>query len=267
MTNLSGLSIVTVTYNNVVGLTKTYDSICRQVFDKWSRVEWLVIDGGSTDGSAQFSSSVENISLRLFSESDQGIYDAMNKGIALAKMDWVIFLNAGDEFNEFTVLDQLFQHRVGLEMLYGDSIFEHRDIRYKFNAEILGSRSFLSHNCFCHQSIVYNTKCLRLLCGYNLNYQVSSDFDLTFRYAKRFGAVKVNVVISKCELGGVSSVRRLRSLYDRTHSLLVNGGGFERGSIILIFPFQWSKLLLINLFESWGFMAQYRRFKYRNGTF
>lgn len=93
------LSIITITYNNLVGLRKTADSVLEQTV---SDFEWVIIDGASTDGTKEYLAAmaaklqITNCKLQIISEPDRGIYNAMNKGIRLAQGEYIQILNAGD---------------------------------------------------------------------------------------------------------------------------------------------------------------------------
>ena len=97
------LSIITVNLNNKDGLQKTIDSVLSQTYKDF---EWIVIDGGSTDGSKELIEKFSNNFSYWVSEPDKGIYNAMNKGIKIAKGDYLLFLNSGDElFDEHVLAD------------------------------------------------------------------------------------------------------------------------------------------------------------------
>ena len=109
------LSIVTVTRNNLEGLKKTYDSIANQTTQAF---EWVVIDGDSTDGTPEFVKSVSRQPDIYIHEKDSGIYNAMNKGIKIARGDYLLFMNAGDIFASNNTLQEtqfhtLFYHEKG----------------------------------------------------------------------------------------------------------------------------------------------------------
>ena len=99
-------SIITVVYNDLDNLKKTCRSVSRQTFDDY---EHLIIDGGSDDGTLDFlkSFSASDSHVRFISEKDNGIYDAMNKAIAMAEGDYILFLNAGDRFHERDTLSKI----------------------------------------------------------------------------------------------------------------------------------------------------------------
>lgn len=98
------LSIITINYNNKNGLQKTIDSVISQTFTDF---EWIIIDGGSTDGSKELIEQYnDNISYWV-SEPDKGIYNAMNKGIEVANGEYCLFLNSGDLFCNPDILDKV----------------------------------------------------------------------------------------------------------------------------------------------------------------
>lgn len=110
------LSIVTVNFNNLEGLRKTYESIVCQTFTDY---EWLVIDGGSTDGSREFIEQHQNKFAYWCSEKDKGIYNAMNKGLIRTKGEYINFMNSGDCFVSKETLAAVFCKERKADILYG----------------------------------------------------------------------------------------------------------------------------------------------------
>ena len=94
-------SIITVNYNNLEGLKKTVESVKNQTYQKF---EYIVIDGGSYDGSLEFIKDNESLLDYWVSEPDSGVYQAMNKGIEKATGEYLLFLNSGDHFCNTKVL-------------------------------------------------------------------------------------------------------------------------------------------------------------------
>jgi glycosyltransferase involved in cell wall biosynthesis len=97
------ISIITINYNNLEGLKRTVESVINQT---WQEFEYIVIDGGSTDGSAEF---IKNHSDKIdywVSEPDKGIFNAMNKGVVKATGEYLLFLNSGDYLNDSSILDK-----------------------------------------------------------------------------------------------------------------------------------------------------------------
>jgi putative colanic acid biosynthesis glycosyltransferase len=165
------LSIITVTLNNLSGLTQTAASINAQTDTDF---EWIIIDGGSTDGTLAF---LKPQSALWQSAPDNGIYDAMNKGIAAATAPHTLFLNAGDTFtdeNTLALINQHLKENPKTALLYGDSW---EDQNYKpARPHTAITRGLFTH----HQAIIYSRKALGAM-RYNLDYDIAADYDLTAR--------------------------------------------------------------------------------------
>ena len=111
------LSVITINYNDKDGLLRTAKSVVEQTFKDY---EWLVIDGGSTDGSQEIMGQFSAHIAWGVSEPDGGIYEAMNKGLAKASGDYVQFLNSGDSFIDRDVLERVFADNLLADVNYGD---------------------------------------------------------------------------------------------------------------------------------------------------
>lgn len=109
------LSIITINFNNLEGLKKTMASVLEQT---WTAFEYIVIDGGSTDGSEAYIESQSHHIDYWVSEPDSGIYNAMNKGITKATGEYLLFLNSGDELFSNEVLDQNYKHLSLYDIIY-----------------------------------------------------------------------------------------------------------------------------------------------------
>jgi glycosyltransferase involved in cell wall biosynthesis len=119
------VSIITVCYNEEVDILKTCESVVNQTSCDY---EWIIVDGGSTDDTLVIIEKYRQNVTRLISEPDNGIYDAMNKGIAMAQGEWLIFMNSGDCFYDTGVIERVFgdsEYPSGI--LYGDCVSEQRN--------------------------------------------------------------------------------------------------------------------------------------------
>lgn len=110
------LSIITINYNNKEGLQKTIDSVICQT---WRDFEWIIIDGGSTDGGKELIEQYQQYFVYWCSEPDKGVYNAMNKGVMNAHGDYVNFMNSGDEFHDKDVLASIFKQEIHGDILIG----------------------------------------------------------------------------------------------------------------------------------------------------
>jgi glycosyltransferase involved in cell wall biosynthesis len=113
------LSIITINFNNKAGLIKTTQSVFEQTFTDY---EYLLIDGGSTDGSKEYIELHKGKFSYAVSEPDKGIYNAMNKGILQAKGEYLQFLNSGDWLADSSVLEKVFDKLPDCDMVYGNML-------------------------------------------------------------------------------------------------------------------------------------------------
>lgn len=194
-------SIITVTYNAEAVVRRTLQSVQGQTCRDF---EHLIIDGASTDATV---SIAQSFGCKVFSEPDRGLYDAMNKGIARAKGDYLIFLNAGDAFHSADTLQQVATHiyntrarglspadaSAGPYIVYGETDLVDADGRFlrhrRLQApDVLTWRSFTQGMLVCHQSF-YVSRSIALLEAYDLQYRFSADFDWCIRCLKRAEAM------------------------------------------------------------------------------
>lgn len=166
------LSIITVNFNNREGLELTAESIVNQTFDDF---EWIVVDGGSTDGSTDVLATYASHLAWSVSEPDEGIYSAMNKGLAKARGEYVQFLNSGDSFIDNSVLRTVFEDQELADVNYGDQwcrkdkvVIDKR--RYPKEMDL----EFLFRNPIGHQASFIRTSLAK---GhlYRIGYTISAD--------------------------------------------------------------------------------------------
>ncbi len=124
------LSIITVNLNNKEGLQKTIDSVVSQTFKDF---EWIVIDGGSTDGSKELIEKYSDYISYWVSEPDKGIYNAMNKGIRVAKGDYLHFLNSSDTYIDNNTLSKFFSNSCKSDIIFGNTLKYEGDKFTKIN--------------------------------------------------------------------------------------------------------------------------------------
>ena len=166
------LSIVTINYNNREGLQKTIDSVLAQT---WKDFEWIVIDGGSTDGSRELIERYQEHFAYWCSEPDKGVYNAMNKGIAKAKGEYSNFMNSGDSYYNQLVLGSVFNQPRTEDVIYGDWIEKYIDrevLRTIPNDSFFPT--FLYQN-ICHQAMFFKSIILKER-GYDENMKVLADW-------------------------------------------------------------------------------------------
>jgi glycosyltransferase involved in cell wall biosynthesis len=159
--------------NNLEGLKKTVASVINQT---WQEFEYIVIDGGSTDGSKEYlESQSDNIDYWV-SEPDKGIYNAMNKGIRIAKGEYVLFLNSGDNLNNLDALEENHIHLVDKDIIYFDiNVEEHGDFYVKKCPEVMNF-TYLYHDTLPHQSTFIRKILFEKIGYYDENIKIVSDW-------------------------------------------------------------------------------------------
>ena len=197
------LSIITVNYNNKAGLQKTIDSVVAQT---WRDFEWIIIDGGSTDGSKELIEQYQQHFSYWCSEPDKGVYNAMNKGIDKARGEYLQFLNSGDILQEKTVLEDVFKEDLYGDMVYGDwnmVIDDDKSVFMKSPTRI--SLNFFYSSNICHQAMFIKLNVLKET-GYDEAFHVYADWARWIQMCLE-GATFQYIPIVVCEFdarGGLS---------------------------------------------------------------
>jgi len=210
------ISVITVVYQAEKLVAKTLQSINAQTIR--SHIESVVIDGGSTDRTMELVSTLQREGDVCISERDQGIYDAMNKGMRAATGEYIIFINAGDELFEANTLERMLSSAPQHDFYYGETaIIDEAGIvlgsRRLQPPKTLNWRSLKYGMCVSHQSILAKRT---LAPDYDLQYRISADIDWTIRLLQHCKTTTyVNAYVSKFLIGGVSSSRRKQGLAER----------------------------------------------------
>ena len=167
------LSIVTVNYNNIEGFRETYKSIAEQTFRDF---EWIVVDGGSTDGSKEFLMAHQTETSWCCSEKDSGIYNAMNKGILHAEGEYVLFMNSGDTLYESTTIEKVFGDTCDADVIYGNwrEIQPWRISKVCHSPQLVNFYHFATRP-LCHQTAFIRTSILKESL-YDETYRICSDW-------------------------------------------------------------------------------------------
>ena len=166
------LSIITINYNNRDGLRKTIDSVISQSFKDF---EWIVIDGGSTDGSKGLIEQYAEHFSYWVSEPDKGVYNAMNKGVAKANGDYLSFMNSGDVYADENVLLNVFSTSPFQDLLYGDWILQYTDRQVRVEEPKALTLERLFFWSICHQAMFVKTTLLKQK-GYDESYRIIADW-------------------------------------------------------------------------------------------
>lgn len=186
------ISIVTVVYNGEAFLEETILSVINQSYDN---VEYIIIDGGSTDGTLEIVKKYEHAINYWVSEKDSGIYDAMNKGIDLVSGEWINFMNAGDRLVDSNTIQIAILFADGNDLIYSDTKLSNGKV---FKCEI-------KQNRIIHQSLIYKKRLHAKYGLYVLSKEITISDYLFFMLCKNEKWVKIDKEISLFELGGTSS--------------------------------------------------------------
>ncbi len=213
---LPKISVITVTYNDAAGLRRTLENLSRV---DYPALEVVVVDGASTDGTRVV---IDRFAHRLdhwVSEPDRGIYDAMNKGMALATGDYFWFVNAGDTlFDPAEVFEIFGRGEPWADIYYGETVVTAPSgkilgLRKKKLPAEMTWRDFRRGMVVCHQSVIVSRE---VAPAYDLRYRYAADVAWVLESLKRARTV-VNTgrVLSVFEAGGTSTRRRRESLAER----------------------------------------------------
>jgi glycosyltransferase involved in cell wall biosynthesis len=209
------LSVITIVYNNASAIERTMLSVLNQTYNN---IEYILIDGASTDGTKEIIETYQSRLAHFISEQDKGIYDAMNKGLALATGDYVLFMNSGDEIYAVETVAEVFASAPSGDIYYGETEM------FDENWNSLGQRrhrapehfdwhSFKFGMNISHQAIYIKRS---LTEPFNLMYKYSSDIDWILKAAKKSSnIVNTHQYVAKYLVGGISKKKHWASLKER----------------------------------------------------
>jgi glycosyltransferase involved in cell wall biosynthesis len=214
------ISIITIVFNDIINIERTIRSVINQTYPE---IEYIIIDGGSKDGTIEVINKYrKSVSYRI-SEPDRGIYDAMNKGLRAATGKYIWFINSGDEIYTSDTLsnisDLLYQNA---DIYYGEAMYidtsgDEIGLRSKVTPHILPDRlrwqDMDRGMVVCHQSILVRRS---LAPQFNLRFPHSGDIDWIIRCLKNCRhVINTHAILSKYLIGGHSKKHHIRSLADR----------------------------------------------------
>jgi glycosyltransferase involved in cell wall biosynthesis len=209
------VSIITIVYNNVRDIDYTIKSVLEQTY---KNIEYIIVDGASTDGTLDIIKTYKDRISKVISEKDNGIYDAMNKGLMAAMGDYVLFLNSGDELFDLNTIQQIVEKGNNADIIYGETklVDEQRRIvgdRRHAAPKKFDWKSFRYGMNVCHQAIYVKRAIAE---PYDQQYQLSADIDWVIRAAKKAKTtVNIHQYVAKYLVGGMSQKRHQQSLRER----------------------------------------------------
>ena len=212
-------SIITVTYNAAPVIRPTLDSVQAQTYTNY---EYILVDGGSKDDTVAIAKESGIVFAHIISERDKGIYDAMNKGIALATGDYLCFLNAGDALYTpdtlQTVVNAIANEKELPDVVYGETaeVDDNRNfvrMRRLQAPKELNWRSFKNGMLVCHQAFYARREIVPM---YDLKYSLSADVDWCIKVMKDAKKmVNVNATVVNYLQNGISLQYHRKSLIER----------------------------------------------------
>lgn len=199
------LSIITICYNIKDEIEKTCQSIVNQT---WQDFEWVVIDGGSTDGTVEVLNKYRSRINVFISEPDKGIYNAMNKGIKLASGEWLSFMNGGDAYAANDVLEKVFKNKkYDADVLYGDVREFYTDGRIlirRYPDEL--NLDFFIDDSINHQSSFIKRNLFDKFGLYDEIYKIAGDWEKWIVFSQNGCKFqKVNITVANFMCNGISS--------------------------------------------------------------
>ncbi len=216
------LSIITINYNNLTGLQKTMQSVFEQTFTDY---EYIIIDGGSTDGSKEYIEQYAGKLAYWVSEKDEGVYQAMNKGIVKSKGEYLQFLNSGDYLVTNLILSESSIFLGVPDIVYGD--IEFRDLNGKvftkhypdsINLKFFLTDSIPHPSCFVKKVMFDKVglfdEALKICSDYKFFLKAACVYSCTVKH--------INIVISSFGLDGLSSLNESKQLLEKEKELILS---------------------------------------------
>lgn len=209
------LSVITIVYNNIKDIERTIISVIKQ---SYNNIEYIIVDGASTDGTVDVIKKYDQEISKWISEPDSGIYNAMNKGLALATGDYVLFMNSGDEIYNSNTVKKVFSTFSNADIYYGETEM------YNENWESLGRRRHQVPDKFTWRSFKYGMNISHqaiyirksITEPYDEHYKLSADIDWIIKAARKAKViVNTKQYVAKYLVGGISKKRHRESLKER----------------------------------------------------
>jgi glycosyltransferase involved in cell wall biosynthesis len=200
---MNKLTILTVNLNNSAGLEITMDSVFSQTFTDY---EYIIIDGGSTDGSVDLIKKHQNKFVYWVSEKDNGIYSAMNKGIAKASGDYLLFLNSGDYLYNDSVLNKILEKKLSSDIVYGNVVWKPSIPFHEGTFPDKLSFEYFSTYSLPHQASFIRKDLFSIVGLYEETETIISDwlFFLLAIYKFNCSYQHINQTIAVCDTTGIS---------------------------------------------------------------
>jgi glycosyltransferase involved in cell wall biosynthesis len=258
------ITIITVVYNSEKYIKDTIESVLKQTYEN---VEYIIIDGGSNDKTMDIVNSYSGIDV-VISESDSGIYDAMNKGIKLSHGQWINFMNSGDVFHSDTVVADIFTSKNinNYGLIYGNVNYYslEQNINYAKGGEIKFSDLYYDMP-ICHQSMFVKKKVFEKIGVYDKEYKVIADYEHLVRIYQDTSIFKkyFDIVISDFLIDGFGKNNEKEGLFEH---VILSKKYFKKSVSIFthaLYLIKYFRLLISYFLQKLSFYKLLRKIKYR----
>jgi len=231
------ISIITVVRNGEKTIEQTILSVVNQ---SYKNIEYIIIDGGSTDGTLEIIRRYENKIAYWLSEPDKGIYDAMNKGIDLSSGDWINFMNAGDRFYQTDTVQRVMNSNCGT----ADLIYGHCQMVYDPDFSLIWKANKITvlwkGMIFRHQSLFVRASVCKKM-HFSLDYKIGADFAFIFScYQHKYRFASIDLVVSSVSAEGLSDTNIILALKETRRAVI-----------------QYNNTLRVNIYYRWFIFLTY----------
>lgn len=253
-------SIITIVYNGEDYITNTIISVINQTY---SNIEYIVIDGNSTDQTPYIIDKFSGRINRFVSENDNGIYDAMNKGLSFCNGDYVIFMNGGDYFANENVLKDIYneivRNKYDIDFIYGDAIITDTYSQTFFKKA--RSYKYAWYGMFTnHQAMIYKHEIIKKYkLKYDISYKISADYKFTLEFLKYSKNIHyLPIPICNFSLDGVSNSQKQLGLLEaeKAREEILNYSKFKNYII--------RQMLYLSRFLNENLTTLYKFIRYKN---
>lgn len=226
------ITIITICFNCREHVERTILSVLSQ---SYSNIEYIIEDGGSTDGTLDIINKYRSKISKIYSEKDKGVFDAMNKAISQVTGEWILFMNAGDEFHDNNVVSNLFKTEIAnkIGVIYGDTYFVKKNKFQYYKSSPFFLTNGIRPMGICHQSIFVRTDLAKRYL-FDITFKYAADYNMMMQIHKAgFEFKYIPIAISNYDLTGMSSTnlisqyKEVAKICDTTSGLKYHMGLFH----------------------------------------
>lgn len=208
------ISLITISRNNAVGIEKTIQSVINQTYNN---IEYIIIDGASTDGTVNIIEKYNKQITYWISEPDSGIYNAMNKGIKRSKGDYIVFLNSGDELYESQTMHKIVSQADNLDIVYSNIKMINKNKSYIKESPRKLTFQYFTHNAIPHPATLIKSNLFNSVGFYDESLKIVSDWKWFMIAICKMNATykKTNILAAKFYEDGISSNEKHRAVLEK----------------------------------------------------